>query len=114
VRAGVVMVPWEYRWSSGRAYALGEGNGLLSYHVGYQALAVGPAERQACWRAFLLGSDPQEEEIGRGDWVEGSAAQRRRLQQEGARPARRRGRPRQAPPGQEGHFPQFYETRQDA
>jgi hypothetical protein len=32
----------------------------------------------------------------------------------GARPARRRGRPRKAPPGQEGFFPEFYEQNQDA
>src|SRR5262249_51873137 len=101
------------RWSSCRAYTLGEADGLLRYNVWYQALAASSAERRVCWRAFLLGDNPHEEEIRRGDWVEGSAAQRRRLQQEGARPARRRGWSRKAPPGQEGYFPQFYEAIED-
>jgi len=61
------------------------------------------------WREFLLGDDPQEEVVRRGDWVEANAALRRRLQREDGRPARRRGRPLKPPPGQEGYYPLFYE-----
>src|SRR5262249_39677158 len=70
VRAGMVTEPWEYRWSSCRAYAVGEDNGLLSYNVWYQTLAASAGERPTRWRAFLLGDDPREEAIRRGDWVE--------------------------------------------
>jgi len=63
------------------------------------------------WREFVLGDDPREKVARHGDWVEAkSSAQRRRLQREGARPARRRGRPLKPPPGQEGYFSQLYEV----
>jgi putative transposase len=117
VRAGLVTKPWAYRWSSCRAYALGEENPLLhynEYNVWYRGLGATSEERQARWREFLLGDDPHEEEIRRGDWVEGDGAKRRRMQQEGAWPGRRRGRPRKAPLGEEGYFPQFYEGMEDA
>jgi putative transposase len=106
--AGLVSEPWQYRWSSCCAYALGVPDPLLSFNVWYQGLGGEADVRQARWRDFLLGDDPREAVIRRGDWVAGDAASRRRLEQE-RRPARRRGRPRKAPPGQEGYFPQFYE-----
>jgi hypothetical protein len=36
VRAGLMSVPWEYEWSSCRAYALGASDPLLSYNVWYR------------------------------------------------------------------------------
>ena len=107
VEAGLVAGPWDYPWSSCRAYALGESDPLLWYNVWYQGLAAVSSLRQQRWREFLLGDDPQEAVVRRGDWVVAEEAERRRLQQEG-RPAQRRGRPRKPPPGQEGFFLEFY------
>jgi putative transposase len=109
LEAGLLAEPWQYGWSSCRAYALGEADPLLCYNVWYQSLGSEPGVRQQRWREFLLGADPHEEVIRRGDWVLGNDGHRRRLQQCEARPARRRGRPRKPPPGQEGFFPEFYE-----
>jgi len=77
-------------------------------------LAATADERQVRWRKFLLGDDPHEEDIRHADWVKGDAAKRHRMQHQEARPGRRRGRPLKAAPGQEGYFPQFYETTEDA
>jgi putative transposase len=94
LEAGLVAVPWDYRWSSARAYALGEADALLAANPWYEALSPEPARRQALWRDFLLGDDPKEEAVRRDDWVIGGPAFRRRMQRRGARPAPRgRGRP---------------------
>jgi hypothetical protein len=37
--AVLVAVPWDYRWSSARAYELGEGDPLLAANPWYEALA---------------------------------------------------------------------------
>jgi putative transposase len=107
VEAGLVAQPWDHPWSSCRAYGLGASDPLLSYNVWYQGLAAEASLRQRRWREFLLGDDPQEAAVRRGDWVMGDEAERLRMQQEG-RPAR----PRRPPPGQEGYFPEFYEDKE--
>ena len=76
--------------------------------------AVEASEKTEPWREFLLGDDPHEEMVRRGDWTVGEDAYRRRMQHMATRPARRRGRPRQPPPGQGGLFPEFYAEKQDA
>jgi putative transposase len=104
LEAGVVALPWEYRWSSCRAYALGELDSPLADNPWYLALAAEPA-RQALWREFLLGDDPKEAEVRRGDWVEGGEAFRRRVWQQAGRPAPRpRGRPRKHQPRDGNEF----------
>ncbi|HZU38672.1 MAG TPA: transposase [Gemmataceae bacterium] len=108
VVAGIVALPWEYRWSSAPAYALGKADPLLSYNVWYRELGGDDAQRQQRWREFLLGDDPREEEVRRGDWTTGDDAFRRRVQRQASRPARRRGRPRKGPVRAEGFFPQLY------
>jgi hypothetical protein len=108
-----VQLPWEYRWSSCPAYALGAANPLLSYNVWYQSLAADAAGRQQRWREFLLGDDPHEELARRGDWTVGDDSFRRRMQHTAARPARRRGQPRKPPPGEEGLFPESYADNKD-
>jgi putative transposase len=109
--AGLVANPWSYPWSSSAAYALGSEVALLSYNVWYRDLGRDPEARQQRWREFLLGDDPNEEVVQRGDWILGSDDYRRRMQQPEARPGRRQGRPRKPPPGQEGYFPEFYEAK---
>jgi putative transposase len=95
VEAGLVEQPWQYRWSSARAYGCGEQDPLLAANPWYEALAAEPGRRQALWREFLLGEDPKEAAVRRQDWVVGGAAFRTRMQQCAGRPApRRRGRPR--------------------
>jgi putative transposase len=92
--AQVVTEPWAYRWSSCRAYALGEANPLLATSPWYEELAADPRRRQVLWRDFLLGDDPKEAAVRRQDWVLGSAGFRRQMQRRAARPAPRlRGRP---------------------
>ncbi len=113
VAAGIVAQPWDYRWSSCPAYALGRPDPLLSYNVWYQSLADDAGQRQLRWREFLLGDDPREAAVRRGHWTVGDEAFRRRMPRSAPRPGRRRGRPRKPPPGQEGLFPEFYAQEQD-
>lgn len=53
VRAGMVAHPAEYRWSSYRANAQGEADGLLDAHPIYTALGRQAQERQAAYRDFF-------------------------------------------------------------
>jgi len=66
--AGLVRQPWDYRWSSCPAYALGVQQPLLSYNVWYRDLGPDATRRQQRWRQFLLGEDPNEEAVRQGDW----------------------------------------------
>jgi putative transposase len=94
VAAGLTAWPWEYRWRSCRAYALGKADALLAANPWYQALSPDAARRQALWREFLLGEDPKEQEMRRGDWVIGGEGFRGRLHRPGLRAEpRKRGRP---------------------
>ncbi len=108
VEAGVVALPWDYRWSSAAAYAVGRADELVCYNVWYQSLADSAAGRQQHWREFLRGDDPGEAQIRRGDWTLGDGHFRRRMQQGDARPARRQGRPRRPPLHEQGLFPQLF------
>ena len=53
VRAGIVSRPDEYRWSSFRANARGEGDGLLDPHPAYLALSERDAPRQRQYRGLF-------------------------------------------------------------
>jgi putative transposase len=101
VRAGMANDPAAYRWSSYRANALGEPNGLLSPHPLYLALGQDNAGRQEAYRALFraaLDDEPigelrmalnQNQPIGNARFygeIEAMTGQRREL--------RRRGRPR--------------------
>jgi len=100
VRAGMVEQPGEYRWSSFRHRAYGEPDPLLSTHEQYQRLGLGPAERQAAYRALfksVIAQDELEEmryATNRG-WPLGSEAFKVRVEQLLQRPAKppKRGRP---------------------
>ena len=78
VEAGLVSDPWQYRWSSSRAYACGETDGLLASNPWYEELATTGSRRQEWWRAFLLGDDSKEEVVRRQDWIIGSDSFRHR------------------------------------
>jgi hypothetical protein len=109
LEAGLMTEPWQHRWSSSPAYALGVADGLLSYNVWYQGLGTEPRQRQQRWRAFLVGENPRERAVRPGAWVVGDESDRR-LEYGAARPARRRGRPQKPPPGQEGVISKSYAT----
>jgi hypothetical protein len=91
----MVELPWEYRWSSCRAYARGEPDPLLSANPRYLELSPEPSQRQALWREFLLGPEAKELLIRQEDWVLGDDDFRRRAAIAKGWPlGRNRGRPR--------------------
>ena len=55
VRAGMVVHPQDYRWSSYRCNALGEANTLITPHDEYRRLGRTPAERQSAYRGLFRG-----------------------------------------------------------
>jgi putative transposase len=97
--AGIVSAPWDYAWSSCRAYALGERDELLTVDPYYEELGAEPAIRQERWREFLLAEDPKEEVVRRQDWLVGDTDFRRRTREWRGRPLERTGRPAQAEAG---------------
>lgn len=63
VRAGVVLTPEEYPWSSYRVNALGEANGLLQPHCVWLGLGNSAATRRTKYaRLFSLGYAPEVDE----------------------------------------------------
>ena len=102
--AGLVKAPWDYAWSSCRAYALGEPDALLTEDPEYAELSPAPARRQSLWREFLMGEDLREGVIRRQEWAIGNADFCRELAAVLGRPlAARRGRPRKEPAAKEVH-----------
>ena len=100
--AGLVAVPWDYPWSSCRAYACGEADPLLTEDPCYTELSPDPARRRQLWREFLCGDDPREEAIARGGWAVGDDGFRGRMAQVLGRPLPRpRGRPPKAKTAEE-------------
>lgn len=101
--AGLVTQPWQYRWSSCRAYALGEADALLATNPYYEELAQEAQRRQTLWRTFLMEEDVKEEVVQRGDWIIGEEPFRGRMQHHRSRPVPRlRGRPKGASSDQDG------------
>ena len=95
VEAGLAALPWDYGWSSCRAYALGQSDPLLAESPCYLGLAAAPEQRMSFWRTFLLGEDPREADVGREDGVVGDDEFRRRLaERHGRLTDNRLGRPR--------------------
>jgi hypothetical protein len=89
----LVSLPWQFRWSSCRAYTLGEANGLVAANTWYEGLAPTAATGQQRWRQFLLGEDTKEEAMRGQDWVLGGEEFPGGMQQQAGRPAPRgRGR----------------------
>lgn len=60
VRAGMVMKPQDYRWSSYHANALGKANRLITLHDEYSRLGQDDASRREAYRAlFKAHLDPE-------------------------------------------------------
>ena len=95
IEAGIVAQPWDYPWSSAPVHATGAANALVTESAEYHELASEPEVRQECWRRFLLGDDPREQAVRRGDWVIGDKAFCLQVSQARGRPIPGgRGRPR--------------------
>ncbi|MBK1700410.1 transposase [Thiococcus pfennigii] len=63
VRAGIVAMPGDYRWSSYRCNALGLRDGLLVAHAEYLALGRTDDERRAAYRGLFGGADDGEGDL---------------------------------------------------
>ena len=102
LEAGIVVQPWDYEWSSARVHATGAADPLVTESAGYHELASQAQDREERWRGFLLGEDPREQAVRRGDWVIGDDAFRLQVSEARGRPMPRgRGRPRKSSkPGQ--------------
>jgi putative transposase len=61
VRAGMVAVPGDYRWSSYVGNALGEDDSLLTPHAAYFALGADSDERQRAYRDLVAEAVPDHE-----------------------------------------------------
>ena len=95
LEAGMVAQPWDYTWSSCRAYALGEHDPLISEDPMYLEMSPNPERRQQLWREFLVAEDPRERTIRQGDWAIGDDGFRSQMSEVLGRPVPgRRGRPR--------------------
>ena len=66
LEAGLVTEPWQYAWSSCRAYASGAADPLLAENSYYLEWGVDDGSRQRRWREFLIQEDPKEQPIRRG------------------------------------------------
>jgi putative transposase len=54
VRAGMVVAPGDYRWSSYRANAIGVSDRLVTSHIEYLALGAAPEAREQCYRHLFV------------------------------------------------------------
>jgi len=66
LEAGLVALPWEYRWSSCRASALGEPDGLLSANPWYEALSPEAGRREQLWNRARHPRRPAADRAPRG------------------------------------------------
>ena len=86
--------PWQYAWSSCRAYGSGAVDPLLAENSYYLEWGGDDGSSQRRWREFLLQEDPKEQSIRHADWMVGDETYQMRIQgQQGRAVQRRRGRP---------------------
>lgn len=90
VRAGMVVSPADYQWSSYGCNALGQVDDLITPHVEFQRLGNADSERQATYRALfkLVISETQINEIRDATnkaWALGDSRFKERIQAQLAR-----------------------------
>ncbi|MGA7498869.1 MAG: hypothetical protein WBX00_19235 [Isosphaeraceae bacterium] len=89
-----LSAPWQYAWSSCRAYASGAADPLLAESSFYLEWGGDDGSRQQRWREFLTREDPKEPTIRGADCVVGAESFQKRLEGHQRRAVqRRRGRP---------------------
>ena len=94
LESGLVVEPWQYVWSSCRAYTCGNADPLLAENPYYLESGADDSSRQRHWREFLMQEDPKEPLIRRADWAIGDEPFLTQLQGlHGRAVQRRRGRP---------------------
>jgi putative transposase len=94
LEASLVAAPWDYAWSSCRAYAPGAVDALLAPNPWYETFGAQAGSRQEHWRGFLIGEVMKEAAVRQEDWIVGGAAFRQKMQRPTSRTAPRdRGRP---------------------
>jgi len=99
----VPRVPRHLQWAEEACFHLmNRGHNREPASAEYHELASAAQDREERWRGFLLGEDPREPAVRRGDWVIGDDAFRLQVSQARGRPVPRgRGRPRKSSkPGQ--------------
>ena len=100
VRAGIVLEPSEFRWSSYRCNALGDRDEIVDPHPAYISLGITPEERRAAYRELVRLKVPASElDLIRSsthhEWALGDATFRESITRVGRRAAPLpRGRPR--------------------
>ena len=83
VRASMVTVPGDYRWSSYRTNAFGKASRLVSPHTLYQQLGSTQAERQSAYRQLFKEMSPDHlVEAIRTTTISGLALGNERFQRE--------------------------------
>ncbi|MGE5526999.1 MAG: transposase [Rhodospirillaceae bacterium] len=100
VRAGMVLHPGDYQWSSFRHHAYGDPDSLLAPHEQYQRLGMTVIQRQRAYRALFQAvideseQDEMREAANRG-WPLGDNGFKEGIERMLQRPARppKRGRP---------------------
>ncbi len=94
LEVGIVIEPWQYAWSSCRAYACGTADSLLAENRYYLELAADDSSRQRHWREFLMHEDLKEPLVRRAAWALGEEPFAKQLQGfHGRAVQRRRARP---------------------
>lgn len=111
VRAGLVIRPEDYRWSSYRSNALGAISPVIIPHDAYLRLGGSPHERQAAYRGLFgeFGDQPEFAAIRRailGGFAVGREAFVQQIERSAGRPAcpQKAGRPRKAKSGSVPNF----------
>ena len=93
-RAGMVAHPRDYRWSSYRAHAEGEGDGLLTDHRLFRCLGEDAESSRAAYRQLFRGALPEallnelRDATNKG-WALGNDRFRREIEALGSRRAGR-------------------------
>ncbi len=69
-----MVQPWDHDWTSARAHATGSVDPLVTDSAQYHKLASEAQDREERWCGLVLGDDPREQAIRRGEWVIGDDA----------------------------------------
>ena len=92
MRAGLVELPWDYEWSSCKAYVLGLDDGLTDEDSFYRSMGRSRKERQEAYRNWLMEGEDKQFRGAKGVVADQMFMSRLRMGRGRLLP-RRRGRP---------------------